>query len=567
MNSTYAQKSSTVQKVADAKAASVLDSSSQGESLQRKADMANNAIQRAEAPRPNNTGMPDNLKSGIESLSGFSMDDVRVHYNSSKPATVQALAYTQGTDIHVAPGQEKCLPHEAWHVAQQMAGRVSPTTNINGMPVNDNAALEHEADVMGEKAVTQRKENVEIKSQNVHGGPLQLKPGEKNDMVCAADVLYRDKSGVNHHVKGIGYNNPDDASGVLKVFKDHGLTNLGAGNYQRDKKDPNPGQCAEPHAFADALKKIPTTINPDNIVDVFISESVIRKLGPQTQKIKEGGEIKEKIIRKAIENVSSGRVANSIRTYSRCRTCSQWIQDDGRVKPYYLQRGADEPAPVLEGAFSNEQSRELEKYERYNEVDKKIVVGKHGFFKVDFFDLKEAEKLNVNIPGWLINDSYAQGINAQTSLRTVIRKQLLKNRIAEMMESDFEETDVEKLGVYEKAYYYLCHRRLKDGPKFLSEKIDSSIKWSSISKKDAISYKLMFLQNFDIFKSLDEISENVKKSRWENDAEKIKDEKKLTITQVKDILKRNYLSENELDYLRKKTSVEIKEDDAMLAME
>ncbi len=102
--------------------------------------------------RRNETGLPDNLKAGVESLSGYSLDDVRVHYNSSKPATVQALAYTQGTDIHVAPGQEKHLPHEAWHVAQQMAGRVSPTTNINGMPVNDNAALEHEADVMGEKA-------------------------------------------------------------------------------------------------------------------------------------------------------------------------------------------------------------------------------------------------------------------------------------------------------------------------------------------------------------------------------------------------------------------------------
>ena len=164
MNTTYAQKSSTIQKAADTKAASVLDSSAQNESLQRKADMANKAAQRAEAPRPNNTGMPDNLKSGIESLSGFSMDDVRVHYNSSKPATVQALAYTQGTDIHVAPGQEKCLPHEAWHVAQQMAGRVSPTTNINGMPVNDNAALEHEADVMGEKAVQCK--NISCSKQN-----------------------------------------------------------------------------------------------------------------------------------------------------------------------------------------------------------------------------------------------------------------------------------------------------------------------------------------------------------------------------------------------------------------
>ena len=153
MKSTYVQKSFALQKVSAQNAASVIDASSQSESLQRKADMANSTAQRVETPRPNNTGMPDNLKAGIESLSGFSMDDVRVHYNSPKPATVQALAYTQGTDIHVAPGQEKHLPHEAWHVAQQMAGRVSPTTNINGMPVNDNAALEHEADVMGEKAV------------------------------------------------------------------------------------------------------------------------------------------------------------------------------------------------------------------------------------------------------------------------------------------------------------------------------------------------------------------------------------------------------------------------------
>ncbi|SMP55572.1 protein of unknown function [Fibrobacter sp. UWB10] len=173
MSTTYAQKSSTVQKVAGSKAASLFDSSSQSESLQRKANMANNAVQREESPRPNNTGMPDNLKSGIESLSGFSMDDVRVHYNSSKPTTVQALAYTQGTDIHVAPGQEKHLPHEAWHVAQQMAGRVSPTTNINGMPVNDNASLEHEADVMGDRAISPNiSKNNELTSYHPHNNTM-----------------------------------------------------------------------------------------------------------------------------------------------------------------------------------------------------------------------------------------------------------------------------------------------------------------------------------------------------------------------------------------------------------
>ena len=109
---------------------------------------------RFEAPvqKKNETGMPDHLKVGVEELSGLTMDDVKVHYNSDKPATVQALAYTQGTDIHVAPGQEQHLPHEAWHVAQQMAGRVEPTTEVGGIPVNDNIALEHEADVMGAKA-------------------------------------------------------------------------------------------------------------------------------------------------------------------------------------------------------------------------------------------------------------------------------------------------------------------------------------------------------------------------------------------------------------------------------
>ncbi|NBP70967.1 MAG: DUF4157 domain-containing protein, partial [Cytophagia bacterium] len=66
--------------------------------------------------KANKTGMPDNLKSGIENLSGIDLSDVKVHYNSSQPAQLNAHAYAQGNQIHVAPGQEKHLPHEAWHV-------------------------------------------------------------------------------------------------------------------------------------------------------------------------------------------------------------------------------------------------------------------------------------------------------------------------------------------------------------------------------------------------------------------------------------------------------------------
>ncbi len=121
--------------------------------------------------KPNETGLPDNLKSGIESLSGMSMDSVKVHYNSSRPAQLNALAYAQGTDIHVAPGQEQHLPHEAWHVVQQAQGRVQPTMQMKeGVPVNDDKSLEHEADVMGAKALS---ENVMRKTGDA--SPVQRK--------------------------------------------------------------------------------------------------------------------------------------------------------------------------------------------------------------------------------------------------------------------------------------------------------------------------------------------------------------------------------------------------------
>jgi hypothetical protein len=114
------------------------------------------AFKEAAQLKENKTGLPDNLKSGIENLSGMSMDHVKVHYNSSKPAQLSALAYAQGSDIHVAPGQEKHVPHEAWHVVQQAQGRVKPTKQMKTSTViNDDPHLENEASVMGARAIQQ----------------------------------------------------------------------------------------------------------------------------------------------------------------------------------------------------------------------------------------------------------------------------------------------------------------------------------------------------------------------------------------------------------------------------
>ncbi len=103
--------------------------------------------------RKNKTGIPDHIKAGTEYLTGVDLSDARVHYNSPKPAQLQAHAYAQGRNIYVAPGQKRYIEHETWHLAgQQALGRVPATTQFAGQPINDDPALEREADVMGRKA-------------------------------------------------------------------------------------------------------------------------------------------------------------------------------------------------------------------------------------------------------------------------------------------------------------------------------------------------------------------------------------------------------------------------------
>jgi len=143
-------------------------------------------VQRQTAPEEDESvqlksrgGLPANLKSGLEGLSGVTLDDVKVHYNSPKPSQLHAHAYTQGSEIHVAPGQEQHLPHEAWHAVQQKQGRVHATTQLQGVSINDDHALEREADVMGAKALQMKPgplattRPATVSSAETHG-PVQM---------------------------------------------------------------------------------------------------------------------------------------------------------------------------------------------------------------------------------------------------------------------------------------------------------------------------------------------------------------------------------------------------------
>jgi len=152
-----------------------LDHSAKVIQQKEKADaISNSTVQRVE----NNTGLPDQLKSGIESLSGIDMSDTRVHYNSSAPAQLQAHAFAQGNNIHIAPGQEQHLPHEAWHVVQQKQGRVNATKQLKGKTaINDDAGLEREADIMGAKAMQGGIREVTSLKKISASGPIQRKIG------------------------------------------------------------------------------------------------------------------------------------------------------------------------------------------------------------------------------------------------------------------------------------------------------------------------------------------------------------------------------------------------------
>lgn len=92
------------------------------------------------------TGIPKAVQAKFEAASGLSFEDVRVHYNSSRPAQLGAYAYTQGSQVYIGPGQERNLEHELGHVVQQKRGLVRADGYINGIPVNRDPRLERAAD-------------------------------------------------------------------------------------------------------------------------------------------------------------------------------------------------------------------------------------------------------------------------------------------------------------------------------------------------------------------------------------------------------------------------------------
>lgn len=135
---------------------------------QRKTNSVSNSPKAAAALNADKGGaaaatqknLPETLQLKMESAMNTDFSNVEVHPNSTKAVALSAYAYTQGNQVHFAPGQYKpetangqeLIGHELAHVVQQRQGRVKPNGQANGMAINDNYDLEQEADQWAGKA-------------------------------------------------------------------------------------------------------------------------------------------------------------------------------------------------------------------------------------------------------------------------------------------------------------------------------------------------------------------------------------------------------------------------------
>jgi len=102
--------------------------------------------------------LPSATQARMDRSFGADFSTVRVHEGGAA-AGLGAAAFTQGEDIHFAPGRfapgtpagDELIGHELAHVVQQRAGRVA-MPQARGAAINADEALEREADQQGARA-------------------------------------------------------------------------------------------------------------------------------------------------------------------------------------------------------------------------------------------------------------------------------------------------------------------------------------------------------------------------------------------------------------------------------
>lgn len=139
--------------------------------------------------------VPSDLREEYEQKYNVRLDDVKIHYDSDKPDSFNAYAYTEGNNVYLGPGQEKYLSHELNHVIQQKQDMVSANQYLNGRPVSIDPMLEAQADSglgMNNAASSMNRQYgegiIQLKSKNMRNSMHHFLDGIDINKTAEADV-------------------------------------------------------------------------------------------------------------------------------------------------------------------------------------------------------------------------------------------------------------------------------------------------------------------------------------------------------------------------------------------
>ncbi len=133
--------------------------------------------------KPENEGnIPDDVRLKMEKSFAADFSAVKVFQNSQPAKDLDAIAYTQGNEIHFAPGHnpfspqgQEFLGHELSHVIQQRNNEVKTTNQEAGFNINSDKNLESQADEAGKKAAAGQQTNLHANTNSNPGSLVQKK--------------------------------------------------------------------------------------------------------------------------------------------------------------------------------------------------------------------------------------------------------------------------------------------------------------------------------------------------------------------------------------------------------
>jgi len=240
-------------------------------------------------------GAPAHELAGMEHAFGADFSGVRIQRDGAA-AALGAQAFTQGDDIHLAPGRgdlashegRALIGHELAHVVQQREGRVpAPAVQGRGAPIVSDAGLEREADVAGAAAAHGEPVPEAARAQGgahgaagaqakAEGAPIQMFDGYPEHKPVADD-------GSDHRE----YKWADDGSGkgtqTATEAQDH-VTSIA--NPTRPKGSNKPFELQLTHGDLTMLSGDyfdPRDGNPDSLFDLAARPSPRRGESPGTQ--------------------------------------------------------------------------------------------------------------------------------------------------------------------------------------------------------------------------------------------------------------------------------------------